>query len=450
MPDVIICSDAFPDSSLIGEEGICYGTGPTYVPVRVDSTHLANQAAVQASSNTFGAFAYGDSLIYVLRASAGVRVFKSTDAGATWSLLDSAGEPGLSKGSAYFDEDNDRLVFALVSSNSSGLHPINLIAFDLLTETWGSSFAGSGPNARTIGTVWKRLDGSIVVLYANRTGFSSGDPSGLAFSDYSGSWGTELDVGAGITALTGWDETQTIVNTTSNSLNSCMEPDGTLHVFFVTSSLQTSPVIWGNRCFYQQIAPDNSFGSFYDFPGQDVAVAGAQDMRAFSGGPFGRPALLIGQDKIILPVIMTNRDTAPDDEPNERAHLFIGEPISAPVWTVDTSVSIDPDVFVDQTIWPQTWGGIAFDGETIYIVFSAQGADVSTNFARIRLCKTINLSSPDQDWQASTPYDVLTSPDPGGFLFSGQSLISPSVSVPTAQPGNDFRAGSSLISQGRA
>jgi hypothetical protein len=135
------------------------------------------------------------------------------------------------------------------------------------------------------------------VIYQDRSGFGAAEGSGVQCAIYdigAHAWVTDFDAGANIIAQTGWDSTQTLC--TALNTRTYMDAAGNVGVFPNTSSLQTVPVIWINRYFYQRILLDNSLGSFFDFPGQVQPLTpappfgfGAQDLVAFSGSA-DRPA----------------------------------------------------------------------------------------------------------------------------------------------------------------
>jgi hypothetical protein len=133
---------------------------------------------------------------------------------------------------------------------------------------------------------------------------------------------------------------------------------------------------------------------------------------------------------IAVPCLTTNRNVL---GPRQIACLYIGTPISAPVWTVDYAKSIDPETFIDDSIYPEELGDTIFDGTTLYVTFSAQGADFATDFERVRLCQTANLASPADGWTAATIFS-LSVDSPPGFNFVGQELRTVAAFIPSGAP----------------
>ena len=299
--------------------------------------------------------------------------------------------------------------------------------FNLAAGEWGAPYGLISPPGDVSGVgviIWKRPDNTLLVAYSNRDSFVSGAASGLGYAVYdltANSWGSVADLGANATALTGWDSTQTIFNMSAGgSPASIMDSTGRCHFFFFATSTETTPVIWGNRCFYQAVEADGSLGSFYDFPGQVAPLftwnssVPMQDLTAYSGSPMGTP-VIIG-DAIALPVLNVN--TSPnypvgDQWPQQLPNLYIGTPLSAPVWTKDSTKTIDPGAIADDSIWAQEAPVMACDGTTLVAVYTAQNS--SANFARLRVCQTTNLTDPTLGWTASTVYDIGVNTPPGSF-----------------------------------
>ena len=107
----------------------------------------------------------------------------------------------------------------------------------------------------------------------------------------------------------------------------------------------------------------------------------------------------------------------------------MGTPVSNPVWTLDLTKTIDPDVFlgVDEP-FPQEAPSIAIDAAGMYAVYTAQDDAGFVSFARLRLCISANLASPLDGWSAITAFNLATD-SPPGFNFVGQELVLPAVRV---------------------
>jgi len=429
---VFISADSLSPDDQVTELAYSYGPGPTYTPVQIDSA--GQQATLIPASNTRCMFQFGDAIYKLVNRQSNpfaTVVCKSIDSGATWEVLDSAGSPAFETCSGYFD--GSIVVCAFVNANGTG-GDINLINFDLALETWSAVYGTAGAPAAAQSaaiTIWKRPDDTLLVLFGSRDDFDPGGNSGIGGVVYNGAWGVPFDVGAALLGLTGWDSTQTVV--TFPHSTSAMDSTGRVHCFFNTGSVQTVPVVWGNRCFYQAIELDDSLGSFLDFPGQ-VAPFPAfpynrQQLTAFQGSPMGQPVVV--NDAIVLPVLMRN-DSTIDRFPLELANVYIGSPLAAPVWALDTAGTIDPGALVDDFIFPQEAPAAFFDGTTIYALFPAQDED-GQDFARLRLAQTTNLDNPAAGWTALTAFDLQVDAPPD-FNFSGQVLTSPAVFAPGAAP----------------
>lgn len=365
-------------------------------------------------------------------------------------MLDSANSPVVF-GVGHFGDTSSKVYCALSVSGS-----IVLQNFDLTTETWGTVYgttlapvisAGSGD--LSIRCVWLRPNNTLLVMYDSKTGFPLGTGFGGAAYDLTGgTWGTPFDCGANLMGLLGWDAgTGWDSITPSTFQSSVMDASGIVHLFFQTSSLRSSPVFWGNRCFYQAINPDNSLGSFYDFPGQVAPLplwngsSPTQDLTSYAGSPMGKP-VIVG-DMIVLPVLNVNLSPAwpaGDPWPQQLANVYIGTPVSAPVWTKDSTKTIDPEALIidpinytNEMLWPQEAPFLSFNGTTIYAIFPSQDYD-GQNYGRLRLCQTTNLASPADGWTSATVFDEQVDASPTGFQFSTQVLIAPTILAPLAAP----------------
>jgi hypothetical protein len=437
---IYITADALTPADHAIEAAYAFGGGPTYDPVAIDGATQGNEAANRGAA-VFTNFGFGGNLYAWLNnphaAPLSSFVSKSTDHGVTWAKLDGASSPPYEIGRAYFDASTSSLICCFITSNVGAVAPLVFQDFSLLTETWGAAYGVAGaPSGKQITAVYKRPDDTLLVIYQDRSGFGAAEGSGVQCAIYdigAHAWVTDFDAGANIIAQTGWDSTQTLC--TALNTRTYMDAAGNVGVFPNTSSLQTVPVIWINRYFYQRILLDNSLGSFFDFPGQVQPLTpappfgfGAQDLVAFSGSAIGRPALLPSQDIIAVPCLTTNRNGV---GPRQLACLYIGTPISAPVWTVDYAKSIDPESLIDDSIYPEELGDTIFDGTTLYVTFSAQGADFSTDFERVRLCQTANLASPADGWTAATIFS-LSVDSPPGFNFAGQELRTVAAFIPSS------------------
>ncbi len=446
MGTVYISADSFSPADHVTEKAYFYGGGPGYpAPIDMDSGGAGEQNALLPAGNTRGSFVYGGKLFQMLadQTAQTTIMVKSSDNGATWSVADSLNSLAFDSSSGYFDSAGGTVTIAYISNNA-GAGALRLIVFDLITETWGAVLPSVGPMADNNAgvTIWVRSDGTYLVIYPGRLTVTGSGISAVAYDPIGATWGTPFDPGINITTLPGWDATQTGVSI--GDVRSIVDPaTGIVHLFFGTLSLQTVPVVWGNRVFYQQILLDNStpatVNRFFDFPGQVAPFPAfpynTQQLNVFSGVPFGNP-VIVGSN-IVLPVSYRN-DSVIDRFPHQLPTVYLGTPISAPVWSLppvtDPQSTIDPGTLVNDLIWIQEAPCISFDGNTMYVAYSAQ-ADDGSNLSRIRLCSSSNLANPQDDasWSATTIFD-LTIDAPPGFNFVGQFLSGAGVFTPLASP----------------
>jgi hypothetical protein len=109
--------------------------------------------------------------------------------------------------------------------------------------------------------------------------------------------------------------------------------------------------------------------------------------------------------------------------------------LNAPVWSLDPTKLIDPNVLINDFIWIQEAPYLVSNGTTLYALYPAQ-ADDGQNFERLQLCQTSNLGSPQDGWTAVTAFSLQTDAPPG-FNFGptqgmfGATLFSPAVIPPT-------------------
>lgn len=434
MADVFICVDALKPSDTAIEQAYSLGSGPVYTgaPVLID-TGDGEQASLLPSSNTYATWFSGRNaykLVNRQQVPYASVILKSTDKGSTWAPLDLGNSPAFQHCSGYFD--GLRTVFCAFVTANSGAGVIELRNFDLVSETWGAVYGIAGaPVAGGTVAVWKRPNSTLLILYNGRT---VGNPtaSGMGGASYdllAGSWGAPFDVGGNVLLLTGWDAAQTVCS--PQFATSVKDSTGVVHVFFNSSSNQTVPVVWGNRCFHQAVNVDDSLGPFTDFPGQVAPFPAfpynSQQLNAYEGSPLGTP-VIVG-DMLVLPVLMRN-DSIIDRFPVQLANVYIGSPVANPVWSLNSAATIDPGALLDDFIFPQQSPMAACDGTTLYCVFPCQDED-GQNFARLRLCQTTNLANPADpaSWSASTIFDLQVNA-PAGFQFPTQELVNPSIAIP--------------------
>ena len=394
-----------------------------YSPSLIDPT---NKGQYGPSSATMGPWVYQGNLYQLLSygsalTGGAVELLKSTDGGVTWVELDTANHPPYINGNGNFDGDHK--VYVAFRTNDSVLPAaINLATFDLSTGTWSAAYGTVGaPTTGAVAQIWQRPDNTLLVVHDPRagTGVTTGTGFDVAIYDLvAAAWVSTFDAGTEMTALAGWDSTQTRAATGQST--GMIDSTGRVHLFWNTSSIQTVPVVWGNRVFYQAIELNNALGSFFDFPGQAVPVAGQQALQAYTGPPMGQ-AQVVGS-QLVLPVL-----AYVGGFPAELACVYLGAPVDNPVWSLDTAKPIDPTASVDG-VWAQQAPNLTSDGSSLYAIYSAQDATGFINFARLRLCQTFNLAAPADGWSASTVFDMTTD-SPPGFYYVGQYLQTPTASA---------------------
>jgi hypothetical protein len=372
---------------------------PTYSPVLVLEDGLLSGPFSMA-----GVFIYANKVYAVILDSVNdeTAVFQSSDGGDTWVELDSADRVPSQISTPYFDGDETLTV--MYRNSGSGAQALKFRDFDLATGTWGSTYGTTGaPNSSgttLIGAVYKRPDDTLAAIYFNST---DGLLTASIYDIGGASWGSPINLSSNIEALSGWNPALTAI---SSQIRTTMDSTGRIHVFCYTNSTVLGPPLWPNRVFYQALETDNTLGAFEDFPGQDTLVSGHQDLEVFSGPVFGQPAIL--GDSILLPVSVYNRNAA---DPVNYPCLYIGSGLSAPTWSLDTSLSLDPDALVDTSIWWNEAAALYTDGSTLVAVGPARTDSPDlTVYGRLRLTSSTNTANPDEDWDGSTIFDVDDDP----------------------------------------
>lgn len=434
MPQVFITADSLLPTGLNPETAYSYGPGPVYsnAQVQIDPAGNTSQgASLIAASNTRGVWVFNGASYKMLnrqRAPRATVILKSLDNGASWTVLDEVNSPAVQTCSGFVSGSTVYCAFNTAADGTAGF--INLINFDMNTGMWGPVYGIAGAPAIDRGpsiSVWLRPNNTLLVFFSNRSTFNPGDPSGIGGVSFDlgvPGWNAPFDAGAAITALPGWNATNTMVQRTT----SVMDASGRVHLFLNATGLNVGPPLWTNRCFHQAFELDDSFGSFTDFPGQDaVGVDGKLALASFSGSPLG--GAVIVNDTIVLTVSMTNRLAPPF--PPRLANVYLGSPVASPAWIMDDQKTIDPGALIDSLISIQEAPAASFDGTTMYAVYSAQNG-TGQNLARLRLCTSTNTGTPADGWFGITIFD-LEFDSPPGFNFSAQQFVGePSIAVPVS------------------
>jgi len=360
---------------------------PTYNPIIMYPTSTAAFGvitmecyAVGGSAQTDGPFLRGGNLYSVMQSvnnpPGNIYVVKSTDQGATWTILDLVNSPqrhitgviNAPTAGAYWD-GVDTLTVAYNAGSLTVGGPIKLQTFDLVNEIWGPLFGTSGaPIVNAVNQMYIRPDGTLIVL-TNRimSGFSA---VGIrAFILASGVWSAPFNVDTNITiGFISNASSSTVIDLTT----------GIIHLFGRALSGGT-PLVW-----YQQILANNTLGPYENF--------GATFLPTFSGK--GNP-IIVGAN--LLLGVVDSTDTYPT--------LLLGTPLAAPVFSVLSSPGIDPGfpgAGSTNTLQPT----LASDGTNIFAVYLF----FNTGFTGVlvRLAQTVNIANPLLGWSGSEIYDGST------------------------------------------
>lgn len=234
----------------------------------------------------------------------GTGMWSSTD-GTTYTELDSANAPNSDLGTLFYDAPNNQAIIALVQDTfPQSQQTVFLKTFSTLTNTWGANFAPGGPPAKTVVQhVFKRPDGTILVIYDAGNGLAPAGQTRLQANVWNGAaWVGAFDAGAGSFAT---DGANLIVVTCCAIMDSTT---GNIHCVYTN----------GTHYYYQEILANNTLGTFHVF--------GALNLR---NGAFGN-IILQGNSLFVGGL----DSTATHNE------FFIGTPLSAPVWNTITPANM--------------------------------------------------------------------------------------------------------------
>jgi hypothetical protein len=299
-----------------------------------------------------------------------INVFKSTDQGQTWTILDYAHSPndrtdGTPCAGVWFDGAH---TLTIADTAGSPITPatsaIVLYDFNLLTGTWGAAYGAGSTAVYSISQFFKRSDGSVVVIALDSATGSSIMANVLA----SGVW-SQVSLTTGLPG--GW-----VANGSSSAV---IDPaTDTIHMFgFALVGGVT------HKSYYQQFTLAN-------------AVAGFQDLTAvFFPQPAAMGSPLILSGNLLWGVVDTTKTFAT---------ILLGTPLSAPVFTVAPSPGTDPGQPIPGnpagkrfTLQPT----LATDGSRVYSVLLTD----ATGSNQVRLSSTSNTGNPLLGWNGSLVYD---------------------------------------------
>ncbi len=308
----------------------------------------------------------------------GSGVFRSTDGGNTWAEMDATDSPLSATGSVFWDVPNRALICGLVTETSpASVQSTFLQNFDLNTETWGAAYATGGPNAENVvQLVFKRPDGSVVIVYDLGASWPGGTTRLRAAVFAAGSWSASIDVGVAILPS---DATGNVL---VSACAGAMDSTGVIHLIFGNNAT--------TQYCYQALLTDNSLGSSHHFTGLNQS----------SGYSLGNIAVM--GDALFVPFSANTR--------NNNA-VIIGASLAGPVWSVVTPASL---TYTGRVRFP---GNILANGSTLYWMVNFQ--DASFTYFGYQIATSTDAG---QTW-AILPDNI---PEPFFYDFTpGESPIAP-------------------------
>ena len=275
----------------------------------------------------------------------GCGVYKSTDDGNTWTLLDSLNGPDSASGSPCYDAANDKIICGLVGQTFPvSLQTTFLKDFNLnggAGEAWGADYATGGPVAQTlIPYTFLRSDSSVVIVYDLGNGNNPGGTTRLRAAVWDGlAWSSSIDVGAAILPA------QAAGNILVSGTCAELAADDVIHLAFGNST--------GVDYVYQQFLADNTLGQSDTFTNVGLGL---------SGNTFRNLAIFNDHLYITFP---SNSFTNPS--------VLIGTPVSAPVWSQSS-----PSNMAQSAGFLNRGMSILADGTTLYWIISFFDAGTGT------------------------------------------------------------------------
>ena len=338
-----------------------------------------------------------------------INVYKSINNGLTWTILDGANGPTKDalfpepQAGCYFDGVSTITIASTLGSVTDATSaPIVLQDFNLVTGTWGAHYGAGSGNVYAMNQVFKRSDGSVLVITIDSLPAGPMTAHVLAGGVWSSFSLSTLFPG-------GW-----VANNMSSPVYDPLT--GTIHMFGIAFVGGVT-----KKQYYQQILLSNSVSGFQDLTGMyDAATA------------MGDPLLLNGQ--ILWGV---------SDVTRSFSTIIVGSPLSAPVFSVAPSPGVNPSQPIPYGINPNTLQPtLATDGNTVWAVVcdNRNGAGPG----RVWLSSTQNVGNPLIGWTGGVIYDDMGALHPlsGQFQYptisrqGNQILITFQNS--TGQPTNYF------------
>lgn len=351
---------------------------PYNLPTIVDAVNLPLNpgSCTNNGGEIVGPWAFGGALYLVTGigfAPGLTMMYKSLDAGDTWTQVDAANGPNNAAFVADFDGVQTIRVCYLAAF--PGLDNLRIKDFDLVSETWGAPGVASTVVIADVSCIRFRSDGSSVVLGVKSLG-------GNLLGKYSiwdaGAWttdGASYDFDCPLPPLTAVGG--------ANSTGVVDSAD-TFHLFF----------------HYTQVGPNDFY--FYrtiDFGavlGPLVDLTSTVPFPTAGVSPNGRPAIY--GNNIVYPFLV--------GFPENFITVLIGTPVAAPVWTLFAlPTGIDPLAVTDPFLisFFSFWFAVVIGGD-LYVTTSVQSGD-GTDVNRLRLLKTSNSVDPTLGWAGLTVFD---------------------------------------------
>ena len=264
--------------------------------------------------------------------------------GASFTLYDGGNGPSPVACAQYWDGTSSLVTF-LYNDLSTGCF---LIDFDMDARTWGVPYATGNQPSTSFSPValWRYADGvSFIGLFLR-----GGDNIFYYCAIFDGSnWDVPFDI---CTNAAGVDP-----DVSFDTATSVLDSSDQLTVIF-----HDSP---NNRFFWQQVPSDGSLTNFGEFPGQGGSP---QDL---SDNPTASTLRIVG-DSILWGIRRNAVD--PDAGPYEFPAVYIGSPVSNPVWTETGTIDPNSFVLVDGDPIPQpqsatSYGDLFYVGGVLYSIY---------------------------------------------------------------------------------
>jgi hypothetical protein len=350
---------------------------PYLTPIEIDPANQGTQPGtigISGGNACTGPFIYSGNLYIVLvgLSDNSLHCLKSSDNGVTWSEVDAAHAPAVVIFQCAFD---GTLITVAYKSGYPLSSPFDLrvIQFDCSSDLWGTAVTG-GPDTNQVEQILYRASNSDYLILYYTGDAPHPRQHGVPWS-VGGGFDSDFYTDTGFNGETGWagDLAQ---------VRACLDPDDACHMFFVYVSSLPSPS-GENVVAYQRIASDNSLGATNSWRFSDGSN--------WSDYTPGLPAATA--DWVVLPHTYT--DGATRGIPS----IIVGAPISSPTWTpLTTSTGIDPH-FGSISLESYPGAGSVLGGGKLYITYG------DTEFQRVRICRTSNLTDPTMGWQSEDAFN---------------------------------------------